>query len=242
MAKHESDDTTGHSDSMTAPGTGCQAFPRAGESDRALTEGAIKLAGLPNRLERYGVALERMTEQHLEMVRQWRTSPEIARFMVHQDPITPEMQRSWFASRDANRDLHFIIWHCGVPCGLSDIKAIDWTAKTFVGGLFMTPAYWATDVPLRVTFCASDFAYFHLELEASYCKVLKTNKRALRYNLSLGYQILHDDETGLAVEMRLERETYDRTTQRSRDFLCKLDQRFLRDEQADGRPRLEEVS
>jgi RimJ/RimL family protein N-acetyltransferase len=175
------------------------------------------------RLEKYGVVLEKMTHDDIEMVRRWRTSPEISQFMVYREPITPEMQEKWFASLDPERDLHFIIRYRGVPCGLSDMKRIDRAEKTCVGGIFMTPEYWNTDVPLRATFCASDFSFFEYGLEATLSTVLKANKRAVRFNLSMGYHILNpSDETALTYEMRLDKVDYDHATRRLRDYLAKV--------------------
>jgi len=44
-----------------------------------------------------------MTHDDIEMVRRWRTSPEIAQFMLYREPITPEMQEKWYASLDPDR-------------------------------------------------------------------------------------------------------------------------------------------
>ena len=169
----------------------------------------------------YGVVLERLKEADLEMVRRWRTSPEISRYMLYQEPITPEMQREWFASLDPQRDLFFVVKHGGVPCGLSDMKRIDWDEGTNVGGIFMVPEYWNTDVPMRVTFAATDYAFNVLGLRATLCSVLKTNSRAVRFNLAVGYRILNSDDAGPAYEMRMDREDYKRATKRLRAYLQK---------------------
>jgi len=174
------------------------------------------------RVEAYGVVLTRLTEADLEMVRQWRTSPEINQFMLFQEQITPDMQRQWFASLDPQRDLHFIIHQDGAPCGLSDLKRIDWEAGTNVGGIFVTPYYWNTDLPMRVTFAAADFAFYDLGLDATLCSVRKSNARAVRFNLSVGYRILNDEsDANPAYEMRMDRPDYERATQRWRDYLHK---------------------
>jgi RimJ/RimL family protein N-acetyltransferase len=175
------------------------------------------------RVEDYGVVLTRLTVDDLEMVRRWRTSPEINQFMLYREPITPEMQRQWYASLDPERDLHFVIHWGGVPCGLSDLKRIDWEAGTNVGGIFMTPEHWHTDVPMRVTFAATDYAFHQLGLQATLCSVRKTNTRAIRFNLAVGYHILNTepDDPGLAYEMRMDRDDYERATRRLRDYLRK---------------------
>ena len=168
------------------------------------------------------MVLQRLTADDIEMVRRWRTAPEINQYMLYQEEISPEMQRSWFESLDPQRDLHFIIHHEGTPCGLSDLKRIDWEAGTNVGGIFMAPAWWNTDVPMRVTFAATDFAFYDLGLEATLCSVRKTNARALRFNLAVGYRILNDEaDENPVYEMRMDRDDYERATRRLREFLKK---------------------
>lgn len=178
---------------------------------------------LPPQIDRYGVTLERLAAEHLELVRQWRTSPEISQFMVYQAPITSEMQLAWFSSLDPLRDLHFIIsWH-GDRAGLVDIKAINWTSREFVAGIFVVPAYWHTEVPLRASLCAYDFAFGELRLEAATATVLKTNTRALRFNKALGFRAPggFQDESAPTVALHLQRSDYERVTRRLRDFLAR---------------------
>jgi RimJ/RimL family protein N-acetyltransferase len=174
------------------------------------------------RVEGYGVVLKRLGAEDLEMVRKWRTAPEISQYMLYQQEITPEMQRRWYASLDPQRDLHFVIHHDGTACGLSDLKRIDWEAGTNVGGIFMAPDYWNTDIPMRVTFAATDFAFYKLELDATLCSVRKTNARAIRFNLAVGYRIVNEEsDENPAYEMRMDRDDYERATRRLRDFLKK---------------------
>lgn len=199
-----------------------QTLSPSGYSAHAAAEETAGVPRFPGRLEAYGVVLERMTGEHLEMVREWRTSPEISRYMVYQDPITPVMQQQWFDSLDPQRDLHYIIRYQDVPCGLADVKRIDWAAKTCNGGIFMTPDVWNTEVPIRATFCACDFIFFDLGLEVMLSKVLKTNKRAIRFNLFQGYRILNEEDDASPVyEIRLDKDDYDRATRGFRDFLAR---------------------
>jgi len=157
------------------------------------------------------------------MVRRWRTAPEINQYMLYQEEITPEMQRRWFASLDPQRDLHFVIHHDGTACGLSDLKRIDWDAGTSIGGIFMARDYWHTDVPMRVNFAANDYAFYELELDATLCSVRKTNARAIRFNLAVGYRIVNDEpDDNPAYEMRLDRDDYEEKTRRLRDYLKKV--------------------
>ena len=47
--------------------------------------------------EKYGVKLERLTADKIELVRNWRNDPKISQYMEFRDHITAEMQKKWFA-------------------------------------------------------------------------------------------------------------------------------------------------
>jgi RimJ/RimL family protein N-acetyltransferase len=172
-------------------------------------------------IEKYEVVLERLTERDIEMVRTWRNSTDIAQFMVYRDHITPEMQRQWFTTRDPAREFHFIVRYNGEACGLADVKAIDWEAKSFVAGLFLLQPYWDTDLGMRSAYAITDFAFFDLDLEVGFCQVLRTNTRALRLNQSLGYRIINEGEDSIVYHLRLEKQEYERATQRLRSYLAR---------------------
>ena len=48
------------------------------------------------KLEKYGICLEKLTHDKIELVRRWRNHPKIRRYMEFREEITPEMQEKWF--------------------------------------------------------------------------------------------------------------------------------------------------
>ncbi len=141
--------------------------------------------------------------------------------MIFRDPITPDMQRRWFASLDVERDFYFVVCHEGVSCGLADVKSVDWTARTFVGGIFLAPDYWNTDVAVRAVLRLTDFGFFDLGLDMGLCRVLKSNTRALRFNKALGYNVVPGDATATYHDLRVDRAGYESATKGLRDHFLK---------------------
>jgi len=78
------------------------------------------------KVHRYGITLERITPEHLEMVRQWRNDPKISKFMFHQGEITSAMQQEWFESINNISNFFFIIHYHVNQLGFFIILAIDW--------------------------------------------------------------------------------------------------------------------
>ncbi len=65
------------------------------------------------KLTKYGITLNRLREDDIELLRQWRNSPQINQFMEYRGNITPEMQRDWFRSVDNFDNFYFIIEYQG---------------------------------------------------------------------------------------------------------------------------------
>lgn len=138
---------------------------------------------------RYGVTLVRLTADpaHLELVRTWRNDPEISQFMAYREHITPEMQRQWFARVDSDEHYFFLVEHRGQFVGLADAKNVRREAKSCEGGQFYKKDVWGSVVPLQGSFTTIDFIFKELKLERIHSKVLRSNARAVRFNLALGY-------------------------------------------------------
>lgn len=75
----------------------------------------------------YGVKLIQFTEDKIELVRHWRNSYKIRKYMEYRDYITPEMQKQWFEKiSSTTNDFFFLIVVNDVEVGLINIKDIDW--------------------------------------------------------------------------------------------------------------------
>jgi len=140
-------------------------------------------------LEKYGVILKRLTHDKIEMVRNWRNDPKISKYMEFREYITPEMQEEWFQRINNDNNFFFIIEHAGKEIGLVNAKDIDYEQKTVEGGIFIyDDDYLNSDIPFRASLCSSDFAFETLNLERVIIHVLSDNKRAIKYNLMLGFE------------------------------------------------------
>lgn len=75
----------------------------------------------------YGVELHQLTEDKIELVRNWRNSDKISRYMEYREYITIEMQKQWFTKiNQSDNQFYFIIMVDGKEIGLINIKNVDW--------------------------------------------------------------------------------------------------------------------
>src|SRR5215469_8031030 len=77
-----------------------------------------------DRIEKYGLTLIRLKEEHLEMVRKWRNSDYVRNKMIFREYITPEMQLEWFRKINNDSNYYFIVEYQNKQVGLVNIKDI----------------------------------------------------------------------------------------------------------------------
>lgn len=171
-------------------------------------------------IQAYGVTLSRLAEADLELVRSWRNRPEIRDYMVHREYITEEMQRRWFASINNRYNFYSVIHYDGQAIGLSHTKNVDWTTMVGEGGMMIwSREHQNSAVPFLAALLGTDWMFGKFGLQAIVGRVLKTNKRALRYDRALGYVFETPDPSSETVIGRLTPESYERATKALRTVL-----------------------
>jgi len=161
-------------------------------------------------LQGFGISLERLTRDDLELVRRWRNDPEIRRYMFFREPITLEMQEAWFETIDNPYNHYKLIVCGGEKIGLSHIKNCDYERKCGEGGIFIwEPAYRNSIFAYRVSIVGTDWGFYTLGLETITGRVRKDNRRAIRFNLGLGHVFDPEVPGSEALTCRLTRKAYE---------------------------------
>ncbi len=161
---------------------------------------------------KYGITLERLREEDIELVRQWRNSDPVRLNMKYREIISPEKQREWFNSIN-NVNFHYvIIQYRGEKIGLLNDKNIDWETLTSETGIFIgRPEFYHTFVPYLVSIAGIETLFYFLGWKKQYAHVLKSNTNAIKYNLELGYRLCEGQEGVDHQRYELTRESFDQT-------------------------------
>jgi RimJ/RimL family protein N-acetyltransferase len=181
---------------------------------------------------KYGITLERLREEDIELVRQWRNSDAVRLNMKYQDIITLEKQHEWFNSIN-NVNFHYVmIQYQGEKIGLLNDKNIDWEARTSETGIFIgRPEFYHTFVPYLVSTTGIETLFYFMGWKKQYAHVLRTNTNAIQYNLALGYKLCEGQEGVDHQRYELTRESFEQTAGKIRklvrsiakgDTRCKL--------------------
>lgn len=153
----------------------------------------------------YGIALHRLTEDNIEIVRQWRNSDIIKNHMQFRQKITPEMQQKWFASVNNVENNYMLIKVKDQFIGVINGSKINWdTMITGSGGIFIGELdYWSTSYPIAASLLLTDISAL-LGFISTKVEVIKSNKRAIAYNKFLGYELIEENDGGvLSMELKM---------------------------------------
>lgn len=175
------------------------------------------------KITRYGLTLERLRKDQIELIRQWRNDRKISKHMFYKGEISPEMQAEWFDSINNEQNFFFVIHLGKVPIGLINISSIDWENKTAYTGLFIyEDKYLATDIPVMASLAMLDVFFLLFNIQSVYAKVKGSNKTAHAYNSSLGFSQTKKIEYGLGYEYMLQKEIYFLETKMIRNAALRL--------------------
>ncbi len=149
------------------------------------------------RFIRFGITLQRLEPDDLEMVRVWRNGPRVRPYMRYHELIQPEEQKQWFQSLDAERDWYFIARTGDIPFAVFDIKDIDWSAEYGEAGGFVGDSrYIGRPEPGQATLALMDFGFHLLGLKSLKARYSASLDRIVRLNDRLGYVITHQGADG----------------------------------------------
>ncbi len=161
---------------------------------------------------KYGITLERLKEEDVELVRQWRNSDPVRMNMNYREIITPEQQREWFNSINTVNFHYVVIQYQGEKIGLLNDKNIDWDALTSETGIFIgRPEFYHTFVPYLVSIAGIETLFYFAGWKKQYAHILRSNTNAINYNLQLGYKLCEGQENVDHQRYELTRESFDQT-------------------------------
>jgi hypothetical protein len=169
---------------------------------------------------KYGITLERLKEEDIELVRQWRNSDAVRLNMNFREIISPEQQMKWFESINTVSYHYVLIHYQGEKIGLLNDKNIDWEARTSETGIFIgRPEFFHTYVPYLVSVAGIETLFYFFNWKKQFAHVMRSNANAVRYNLELGYRLCEGQEETEYQLYELTKESFERTAGKIRKMV-----------------------
>jgi UDP-4-amino-4,6-dideoxy-N-acetyl-beta-L-altrosamine N-acetyltransferase len=162
------------------------------------------------KLFKYGITLERLKQEDIELVRQWRNSDPVRLNMEYREIISPEQQLTWFNSIDNLENNYLMIYYKGEKIGLLNDKNVDWENRTSESGLFLgRTEFYATFVPYLVSVAGIETTFYFLNWNKQFAHILRSNSNAIRYNTQLGYRLCEGQENVENQKYEMTRESFE---------------------------------
>ena len=178
-------------------------------------------------IRKYGIVLERLTENNIELVRHHRNSELIRKRMFYQQQITEEEQKKWFKTINNDLNYYFIIHHKDKKIGLIHGTVDSFEEGISRGGIFIwEPTAMQSHLPIVASVCATDLIFFLMKIKKSIAEVRTDNKIALEYNQKFGYEIVEDLSDTEKYVLELIPENYLEKAKPIRDMVKKLSNDF----------------
>lgn len=169
-------------------------------------------------IDAYGIQLRPIAEEHLEPLRKWRNSPEVAHQMVTQKLITVTQQVQWFHSiRERKDQQHFAILYRQQLIGAANLKTLNGghivDADTLEPGIYIgAERYRANVLAFAPSLTLLDYCFDGLKVKQLTARVKVSNQAALSYNYKLGYVAVDKDERFVQIALKAQ-PYHDATTQ-----------------------------
>ena len=145
--------------------------------------------GSPNVGAPSDLRLVPLAERHLETVRAWRTSEDVAKHMFTDPEITPESQRRWFVERVRGdpSSRWWVIESGGVPIGLANVTGVDATNRRCEWGYYIgSPAHRGRGIGRRLARTVYDYVFDVLRMHRLVTEVLDGNAAGLALPAKMG--------------------------------------------------------
>jgi UDP-4-amino-4,6-dideoxy-N-acetyl-beta-L-altrosamine N-acetyltransferase len=170
--------------------------------------------------QKYDVKFVDLYPHDLELLRKWRTHPDIRRWMVFREEITPEMQRKWFESIDPARERYTMVVYGGQRIGMTQLRNIDAATHSAEGGIIIfRPEHQNGLLPYRAAIAGLDWNFLAAGFERLTSTVLRSNSRARRFVRSLGYELSDPDPQAEVLHGEVTAEAYFRAAAKWRKVL-----------------------
>jgi RimJ/RimL family protein N-acetyltransferase len=145
-------------------------------------------------LSQYDVRLIRVQAEHLALILKWRNSDWVRKNMFVQDILQEKDQLAWFNSINNASNYYFIIEYLGEKVGVIHAKNFSEEDGMGEGGIFIGEHdYLETWASVMASICLLNFIFAKTNINRSMVRVQTHNRRAISYNLKLGYKIDHKD-------------------------------------------------
>jgi UDP-4-amino-4,6-dideoxy-N-acetyl-beta-L-altrosamine N-acetyltransferase len=136
------------------------------------------------------IKFTRLAYEDIELVRTWRNSEFVSRYMYRDDQISREQQERWFEKVNADPGCHYwIIEREGEKLGLASITAIDHLNKRCFWAFYLKgEEYAGSGIGAIVEYYVIQYAFETLQMNKICCEVFSFNEKVILLHEKFGFR------------------------------------------------------
>jgi UDP-4-amino-4,6-dideoxy-N-acetyl-beta-L-altrosamine N-acetyltransferase len=136
------------------------------------------------------IVLTDMTQDDIELVRSWRNSPDVAKYMYTESQITVEQQQKWFTSiKDDLSVKYWIIQYNNAPIGVASLYGINQSLSSCYWAFYLGDAsIQGAGIGSKVEFNVIDYVFDAIKLNKLRCEVITFNDKVISMHEKFGFR------------------------------------------------------
>jgi UDP-4-amino-4,6-dideoxy-N-acetyl-beta-L-altrosamine N-acetyltransferase len=154
----------------------------------------------------FGIRYDRLSIDNYLKILEWRNKNFVRKNFIDSKLISYENHAIWFNSLHNLKDYIYIVSQNNEEFGVFSIRNIDLVNKIGESGSYLScEKFINTGLAARAGYGLAYIAFDILNLKGLYCRVLKSNKNALNFNIQQGFDIIEDCENYFKLQVSKEK-------------------------------------
>lgn len=136
------------------------------------------------------ILLQQIKQEDIELIRSWRNSPEVAKYMYTDDEITAEQQQNWFNKiQHTNTSRYWLVEYNDQKIGLASITNISEMFSSCQWAFYIgNDQVRGSGVGFKIEYNIIEYVFNELKLNKLNCEVFSFNDGVIRMHEMFGFR------------------------------------------------------
>ena len=130
-----------------------------------------------------------LSSKYLKLILDWRTKPEITKYMASDIEYDINNQKKWFNKINKEKNsIYWIIKYKSVPIGLNALTHIDWVHGNCFGDYYIGESKYRALLGSYIPYITLNYMFTETKLNKSIANILVNNEKVIKLYQNIGYR------------------------------------------------------
>jgi UDP-4-amino-4,6-dideoxy-N-acetyl-beta-L-altrosamine N-acetyltransferase len=136
------------------------------------------------------INLVRLKAEDLELVRSWRNSEDVAKYMYNESYISEKQQLDWFEGvKFSSNSIYWVIEYNGKKLGLASLTGIDHTLQSCYWAFYLgDTSIRGGGIGAKVEYNVIEYVFSEMNLNKLRCEVFVLNDKVIKMHEKFGFR------------------------------------------------------